>query len=90
MNKDQLAARVTTEPSTSKAGAHIDASTEPSAIADALARGESAATIRFGTPSRMSCPACQRRNHWADKYITIANLNTPLFEPSRTLRDAVT
>ena len=60
-----------------------------SAIADALARGETVRIAGFGTFSTRARPARRGRNPATGEHIDIAASTTPAFKAGKTLRDAI-
>lgn len=78
MTKAQLAARVAAQASMSRAGADAAVNAMFSAIADALAGGETVTIAGFGTLSTKSRPG---RNPRTGESIMIAASNTPSAEP---------
>ena len=89
MNKADLATRVATRASLSKADADAAVSAVFSAIAEALGRGESVRIAGFGSFSTRSRPARPGRNPATGEAITIAASTAPSFKAGKTLRDAV-
>ena len=89
VTKAQLAARVTAQASMSRAGADAAVNAAFSAIADALAGGETVTIAGFGTFSTKSRPARQDRNPRTGETIAIAASTAPSFKAGKTLRDAV-
>ena len=89
MNKADLAARVATRASLSRADADAAVSAVFSAIAEALGRGESVRIAGFGSFSTRSRPARPGRNPATGEAITIAASTAPSFKAGKTLRDAV-
>ena len=89
MNKRELAAQVATRISLSKSDADAAVSAVFSAIADALASGETVTIAGFGAFSTRSRPARPGRNPRTGETITIAPSTAPSFKAGKTLRDAV-
>ena len=89
MNKAELVSHVAAETSTTRAAAERMVGTVFSAIADALAGGETVAIAGFGTFSTRSRAARAGRNPATGASITIAASRAPAFKPGKTLRDAV-
>ena len=89
MNKTDLAARVATRTSISKANADAAVRAVFSAIADALADGETVTSAGFGAFSTRSRPARPGRNPRTGESIAIAASNTPSFKAGKPLREAV-
>ena len=87
MTKAQLAARVATQASMSRTGAAAAVNAVFSAVADALASGETVTIADFGTFSTKSRPARQGRNPLTGESITIAASSRPSFKALKTLRD---
>ena len=84
MNMRDLAAHVAARTSLSKS--HADAAVS-SAIADALARGETVTTAGFGTFTTRSHLARPSRNPRTGGRIAIAVSTAPSFKVRKTLRD---
>ena len=89
MNKADLTARVATEASLSSADADAAVRTVFSAIAEALARGDTVRIAGFGTFSTRARPARRGRNPRTGERIDIAASTTPAFKAGKILRDAV-
>lgn len=89
MNKADLASRVATEASLSKAEADAAVRVVFSTIADALARGETVRIAGFGTFSTRARSARRGRNPRTGERIVVAASTTPAFKAGSTLRDAV-
>ena len=89
MNKRELAARVAASTSLSRSEADAAVSAVFSAIADALAGGETVTIAGFGAFSTRSRPARPGRNPRTGEAITIAASTAPSFKAGKTLRDAV-
>ena len=89
MNKRELAAHVAARTSLSKSDADAAVSAVFSAIADALASGETVTIAGFGAFSTRSRPARTGRNPRTGETITIAASTAPSFKAGKTLRDAV-
>ena len=88
MNNRQLAAHVAAKTSLSKSHAAA-VSAVFSAIADALAGGETVTIAGFGAFSTRSRPVRPGRNPRTGETITIAASTAPSFKAGKTLRDAV-
>ena len=86
MNKTDLAARVATRTSISKANAAAAVRPVFSAIADALAGGETVRIVGFGAFTTRSRPG---RNPRTGESIAIVASNTPSFKAGKPLREAV-
>ena len=89
MNKRELAAQVAASTSLSQSDADAAVSAVFSAIADALAGGETVTIAGFGAFSTRSRPARPGRNPRTGETITIAASTAPSFKAGKTLRDAV-
>ena len=89
MNKSDLTVRVAARASLSKADAAAAVRAVFSAIADALARGETVRIAGFGTFSTRARPARPGRNPRTGERIDVAASTTPAFKAGKTLRDAV-
>lgn len=89
MNKRELAAHVAARTSLSKSDVEAAVSAVFSAIADALASGETVTIAGFGAFSTRSRPARTGRNPSTGETITIAASTAPSFKAGKTLRDAV-
>ena len=89
MNKRELAAQVAASTSLSQSDADAAVRAVFSAIADALAGGETVTIAGFGAFSTRSRPARPGRNPRTGETITIAASTAPSFKAGKTLRDAV-
>ena len=89
MNKRELAAKVAATTSLSQSDADAAVSAVFSAVADALAKGESVTIAGFGAFSTRARPARPGRNPRTGETITIAASTAPSFKAGKTLRDAV-
>lgn len=89
MKKSDLSARVAARTSLSKAAAADAADALFSAIADALAKGDSVSIAGFGTFSVKERAARQGRNPRTGEAISIAASTVPTFKAGKGLRDAV-
>ena len=89
MRKSDIAARVATQTSLSKADAAGAVDAVLSAISDALARGESVSIAGFGTFSVKHRAARQGRNPRTGEPVAIAASKLPSFKAGKGLRDAV-
>ena len=89
MKKSDLSAHVASQTAMSKAQAHSAVDAVLSAIAEALARGESVVLPGFGTFATKTRAARQGRNPHTGESIAIAASRVPSFKPGKTLRDAV-
>ena len=89
MNRLDLAGRVATEVSLSKADAEVAVNAVLEAISDALAKGESVSVAGFGTFSVKHRAARQGRNPRTGEPIEIAASTVPAFKAGKALRDAV-
>ena len=89
MNKADLATRVATVASLSRAQTDAAVRAVFSTIADALARAETVRIAGFGTFSTRARPARPGRNPRTGETITVAASTAPSFKAAKTLRDAV-
>ena len=89
MNKRELAAQVAARTSLSQSDADAAMRAVFSAIADALASGETVTIAGFGAFSTRSRPARPGRNPRTGETITVAASTAPSFKAGKTLRDAV-
>ena len=89
MTRLELSSKVAAETSLSGAAADRAVNAVFSAIADALANGETVALTGFGTFTVKKREARQGRNPRTGESITIAAANVPSFKAGKTLRDAV-
>ena len=89
MNRNELAAHVAAETSTTRAAVERMAGAVFSAIGDALARGEPAAIAGFGTFAVRSRAARRGRNPRTAEPVDIAASRAPSFKAAKALRDPV-
>ena len=89
MNKSDIAARVASRTSLSKAQAHDAMNAVLEAIRDGLSDGETVTLIGFGTFSLKKRSARSGRNPRTGQDIAIAASTTPSFKAGKDLRDAV-
>ena len=89
MTRSELCARITAATSLSKADADAAIGALLSAIADALARGESVTIAGFGKFTTRDRPARTGRNPQTGEAVAIAASRAPAFKAGKTLRDAV-
>ena len=89
MREAELAAYVGIRISLSRAGAHAAVDARFSAVAGALAGGETDTIAGFGTFSTGLRPARRGRNPRTGEKIAIAAPNTPILKAGKTVRDAV-
>ena len=89
MTRSELSSEVAAETSLSGAAADRAVNAVFSAIADALANGETVALTGFGTFTVKKREARQGRNPRTGESISIAAANVPSFKAGKTLRDAV-
>ena len=89
MNKSDIAARVASRTSLSKAQAHDAMNAVLEAIRDGLSIGETVTLIGFGTFSLKKRSARSGRNPRTGQDIAIAASTTPSFKAGKDLRDAV-
>ena len=89
MNRADMACRVASRASLSKAEATAAVDGVYEAIQDALASGDSVPLTGFGTFSVKSRPARTGRHPRTGESIEIAVLKSPAFKAGKTLRDVV-
>ena len=89
MTRVELSSKVAAETSLSGAAADRAVNAVFSAIADALANGETVALTGFGTFTVKKREARQGRNPRTGESISIAAANVPSFKAGKTLRDTV-
>lgn len=89
MTKSELSTKVAAQASLSSTAADRAVNAAFSAIADALANGETVTLTGFGTFTVKKREARQGRNPRTGESITIAAGNIPSFKAGKTLRDAV-
>ena len=89
MTRSELSSKVAAEASLSAAAADRAVSAVFSAIADALANGETVTLTGFGAFTVQKREARQGRNPRTGESIAIAAANVPSFKAGKTLRDAV-
>lgn len=89
MNKHELASHVAVGTSVTTADAERLIGVVFSAIADALARGESVTIAGFGKFATRNRAARTGRNPRTGEPIAIAASRMPSFKPAKALRDAV-
>ena len=89
MTRLELCARVASATSLSKADAAAAADAVFSAIADALARGETIAVAGFGKFTARDRPARAGRNPRTGEAVEIDACRVPSFKAGKALRDAV-
>lgn len=89
MKKSELASRVASEASLSKAAADSAVNAMFSAIVDALANGETVSIAGFGMFSTKARAGRQGRNPRTGESIEIAASTVPSFKAGKGLRDAV-
>ena len=89
MNRNELAAQVAAETSTTKAAAERMVRAVFSAIGDALARGEPVAIAGFGKFAVRSRAARRGRNPRIGEPVDIAASRATSFKAAKALRDAV-
>ena len=91
MNRNELAAQLAAETSTTRAAVERMVGAVFSAIGDALARGEPAAIAGFGTFAVRSSAARRRRrrNPRTGEPVDIAASRAPSFKAAKALRDPV-
>ena len=89
MTRSELRARVAAAASLSKADAAVAAGAVFSAIADALARGETVTVAGFGKFTTRDRPARAGRNPQTGEAVAIAVSRVPSFKAGKALRDTV-
>lgn len=89
MNKSELAAQVAAQSSMSRVNADSAVNALFSAIAEALAAGETVTIAGFGTFSTKARPGRMGRNPRTGESIAIAASTTLSFKASKTLREVV-
>ena len=89
MTRSELRARVADATALSKADAAAAAGAMFSAIADALARGETVTVAGFGKFTTKDRPARAGRNPQTGEAVAIAASRVPSFKAGKALRDAV-
>ena len=89
MTRSELCARVAAATSLSKAEAAAAAGALFSAIADALARGETVTVAGFGKFTTRDRPARDGRNPQTGEAVAITASQAPSFMVGKALRDAV-
>ena len=89
MNKSELAERLAGRTGMSKAAAKDGVEGVFEAIGEALANGEEARILGFGTFGTRYHPARTARNPRTGESVSIAASTVPLFKPGKTLKDVV-
>lgn len=89
MNKSDLAERLAGRAGMSKAAAKDAVDGVFEVIGDALAKGEEARIVGFGTFGTKSRPARTARNPRTGEQLEIAASTAPVFKAGKTLKDAV-
>ena len=89
MTRTELCARVAATTSLPKADVAAAAGALFSAIADALARGETVTVAGFGKFTTRDRPARTGRNPQTGEAVAIAASRAPAFKAGKALRDAV-
>ena len=89
MTRSELCARVAAATSQSNADVAAAAGALFSAIADALARGETVTVAGFGKFTTRDRPARTGRNPQTGEAVAIAASRAPAFKAGKALRDAV-
>ena len=89
MNKSELAERLAGRTGMSKAAARDAVDGVFQEIGEALANGEEARILGFGTFGTRSRPARIARNPRTGKTLTVAASTAPVFKAGKTLKDAV-
>ena len=89
MTRSELCARVAAATSLPKADVAAATAALFSAIADALARGETVTVAGFGKFTTRDRPARTGRNPQTGEAVAIAASRAPAFKAAKALRDAV-
>lgn len=89
MNRNELAAQVAAETSTTRVEAERMVAAVFSAIGDVLARGEPLAIAGFGKFAVRSRAARRARNPQTGEPVDIPASRAPSFKAAKALRDAV-
>ena len=89
MNKSELADRLADRTGMSKAAAKDAVDGVFEVIGEALANGEEARILGFGTFAARNRPARTARNPRTGENLSIAASTVPVFKPGKTLKDAV-
>lgn len=89
MNKGQLAERLAGRTGMSRATAKDAVDGVFATIGEALANGEEARILGFGTFATRNRPARTARNPRTGETMAVAASTVPVFKPGRTLKDAV-
>lgn len=89
MNKGELAARLAGRTGMSRAAAKDAVDGVFATIGEALANGEEARILGFGTFGTRNRPARTGRNPRTGENMAVAASIVPVFKPGRTLKDAV-
>ena len=89
MNKVELAERLAARTGMNMAGAKDAVDGVFEAIGQALANGEEARILGFGTFGTRNRPARTGRNPRTGENVSIAASTVPVFKPGKTLRDTV-
>ena len=89
MNKSELGERLAVRTGMSKAAARDAVDGVFEVICEALANGEEARILGFGTFGARSRPARTARNPRTGETMTVAASTAPVFKAGKTLKDAV-
>ena len=89
MNKSELAERLAGRTGMSKAAAKNAVDGVFETIGEALANGEEARILGFGTFDARNRPARTARNPRTDANLSIAASTVPVFKAGKPLKDAV-
>ena len=89
MNKVKIAERLAARTGMTKAAAKDAVDGVFEAIGEALANGEEARILGFGTFGTRNRPARTGRNPRTGENVSIAASTVPVFKPGKTLRDTV-
>ena len=89
MNKSELAERLAGRTGMSKAAAMDAVDGVFGVIGEALANGEEARILGFGTFDTRNRPARTARNPRTGENVSVAASTVPVFKAGKTLKDAV-
>ena len=89
MNKSELAERLAGRTGMSEAAAKDAVEGEFEVIGEALANGQDARILGFGTFGTRNRPARTARNPRTGENVSIAASTVPVFKPGKTLKDVV-
>ena len=89
MNKSELAERLAARTGMSKSAAKDAVDGVFDVIGEALATGDEARILGFGTFGARNRPARTARNPRTGESLAVAALTVPVFKPGKTLKEAV-